>query len=59
MPPAEELATLRDFLARLEDGRLQLGRSGRSVTKDEIAVVRREIAFLEKILARLEGEASS
>ena len=60
MHPAQELSHLRNFLARLNDGRLTLVRHHRTdVTKEEISVVRREIAFLEKLLARLEGEAAS
>jgi hypothetical protein len=59
MHPAEELAHLRDFLARLEDGRLTMSRHQTNVTKAEIGLVRREIVFLEKILARLEAEAAS
>jgi hypothetical protein len=46
--PAEELALLRDFFAQLEDRRLRLERGGTNVTKAEIAILRREIAFLER-----------
>ena len=52
---ADELKAVKDFLSRLESGEMRLIRSGKDVTQNEIAILRREIAFLEKILARLKG----
>jgi dihydroorotase len=53
MDTTDELSHLRDFLRRLESGELVLKASGEDVTQQEIAVVRREMAFLEGVLARL------
>lgn len=51
-PPSDELTFLRNFLAMLESGEMSLSRRGNDVTADEISVLKREIAFLEKVLAR-------
>jgi hypothetical protein len=59
MSHVEELAHLRNFLARLEHGRLTMGRGPDDMTKSEIGLVRCDVAFLEEILARLEVEAAS
>lgn len=48
--PADELAGLRKFLARLESGYLRLRRNQVDVTKSEICILKREIAHLERIL---------
>jgi hypothetical protein len=50
--PAQELASLRDFLRRLESSELSLRRKGIDVTHEEVAVLKREIDHLEGILAR-------
>jgi hypothetical protein len=50
--PAHELASLRDFLKRLESNELSLRRKGIDVTQEEFAVLKREIDHLEGILAR-------
>jgi hypothetical protein len=47
-----ELAWLRQFLSRLESKELTLSRGRVDVTQDEISVLKREIAHLERILAR-------
>jgi hypothetical protein len=48
----DELDGLRRFLERMQSGELTLHVKGRDVTKDEIAVLKREIAHLERIVAR-------
>ena len=54
--PADELAILRDLLGRLETGALSMHQGGKDVSQREIGILKREIAFLEKILARLRGQ---
>jgi dihydroorotase len=54
--PTDELKVLRDLLARMEDGRLKMVSSGKDVTSKEVGILKREIAFLEKIIARLKDE---
>ena len=49
---ADELDGLRRFLARLTSNELTLRRGLADVTQDEIGVLRREIAHLERVLAR-------
>lgn len=51
----DELATLRNLLERLESGVLTMRRSGEDVTKQEAGILRKEIAALEKTLARLKA----
>jgi hypothetical protein len=51
--PAKELATLRDLVRRLESGDLSARLRGVDVTKQEIGLLRREIARLDMILNRL------
>jgi HAMP domain-containing protein len=53
--PADELANLRDLLRRLESGDLITRLKGEDVTKQEIGLLRREIARLEIVLKRLNG----
>jgi hypothetical protein len=50
--PAEELAWLRQYLSRLESKELTLSRGGVDFTQEEISVLNREVAHLERILAR-------
>jgi hypothetical protein len=53
MESEDELAGLRDFVARLGPGGSMTLRSGdRDVTASEIKVLEAEIAFLEKIIER-------
>jgi hypothetical protein len=54
--PADELKVLRDLLDRLQSGALTMKTGGKDVTKREINILKREIAFLEKIIARLKGQ---
>jgi hypothetical protein len=56
--PADELKGLRQFLEKLESGELRLHRNHIDITKTEAAVVKREIAHLEKVLARLKNQST-
>ena len=56
---ADELATFRDLLDRLETGELTLRRGNQDVSKHEISVLKREIAHLEKVLERVKLEGGS
>jgi hypothetical protein len=56
---SEELKVLRDFLHRLESGELRLVRGHEDVTQSEIIILKREIAFLERVLARLKPVGQS
>ena len=50
--PTEELKTFREFLARLESGELKLlSRSGQDVTQSELAVLKRQLSFVDGVLA--------
>jgi hypothetical protein len=51
--PADEMAELRRFLARLESGSMKLTENGKDRTQKEIVILKREIKHLEDILARL------
>jgi hypothetical protein len=50
--PSEELVGLRQYLARIEAGELRLSQRQVDVSRDEIAVLKLEIAFLEKVIVR-------
>lgn len=50
--PADELKGLRQFLEGLESGKTIIRRGGKDVSRDEIAILKREIAHLERIIAR-------
>ena len=52
MTNGDELAWLRGFLNRLESKELRLTRSGVDVSQDEIEVLKREIAHLERVMGR-------
>jgi hypothetical protein len=54
---ASELTRTRDFLDRLKSGALTLRRNHIDVTQYEIAIAKREVAFLEKVLARRRDQA--
>jgi hypothetical protein len=52
----EDLAEARNLLGLLASGSMTLRQNHKDVTKYEIAVLRREIAFLEKVRRRnMEG----
>jgi hypothetical protein len=51
--PADELAGLRSFLARLESGSMKLSEYGKDLTQKEIGILKLEIKHLEDVLARL------
>jgi hypothetical protein len=57
--PDDELAGLRKFLKALETGDLTISRKGVDISQDEIVVIKRDIAFLEKIIARNKAGAQS
>jgi hypothetical protein len=48
----DELGLLRWEVAQMESGARTIRRNHRDVTKSEIGILKREIAFLEKIQAR-------
>jgi hypothetical protein len=50
--PADELDGLRRFLDRLESKELAIRRGPLDVSQKEIGILKREIAYLERILAR-------
>jgi len=52
--PTVELGLLRWEVARLESGAGTIRRNGVDVTGSELRILKREIAFLEKIRARAE-----
>jgi hypothetical protein len=58
-PPAHELAALHDFIDRIETGELTLRRGNQDVGKQEIDVLKREIARLGKVLERVKSEGAS
>jgi hypothetical protein len=52
-PLTDELTTLRELLGCLETGAMTLRRGDKDVTQQEAGILRKEIAALEKTLARL------
>jgi len=55
--PADELKGLRDLLERFKCTLIMKDpKTGQDVSKREIAILKREIAHVEAILARLEGK---
>jgi hypothetical protein len=48
----DELNLLRWEVEQMESGARTLRRNHRDVTKQELGILRREIAFLEKVAAR-------
>ena len=54
-PRLDALVGLRLFLEKLKSKELTLQRKGVDVTQDEIVVLKREIAYLERAIARLKG----
>jgi hypothetical protein len=54
-PLPDELASLRDLLGQLESGELKVMRGEEDVTKAQIAILRREIAFLNGVLVWLKA----
>lgn len=55
--PTQELAGLRQFLERLELGQMRMVLNHVDVTLREIGIVKREIVYLEQVLARLKSGA--
>jgi hypothetical protein len=51
----DELVTLRSLLERLETGDLTIRKSGKDVSQQEADILKKEIAALEKTLARLKA----
>jgi hypothetical protein len=51
----DELLTLRSLLERLETGDLTIRKSGKDVSQQEADILKKEIAALEKTLARLKA----
>jgi hypothetical protein len=54
LPPAEELARLRQLVKALESG-TKIIRGGADVTKQDLVILKREIVYLEKLV---EGSGS-
>ena len=58
--PAEELQSFRDFLARLESGELKLlSRSGQDVTESELVTLKRQLSFVDGVLAFFKSKVQS
>jgi hypothetical protein len=58
-PHIEELDGLRRFLEGLESGATTMRRNGVDVTKREAAIVKLEIAALERVINRLKAAAKN
>ncbi len=54
---AEELIGLRRFLERLESAGTTLYRNNIDVTETEINILKREIAYLERLFASMKSQA--
>ncbi len=54
--PADELAGLRRFLERLESPETRLFRNQIDVTDSEINILKREIAYLDRIFASMRSK---
>jgi hypothetical protein len=54
-PAADELSGLRHFLKRLESGDMKLTVNGVDSTQHEIDILKREIAHLERVIARFKS----
>ncbi len=54
--PADELAGLRRFLERLESPETSLFRNQIDVTESEINILKREIAYLDRIFATMRSK---
>jgi hypothetical protein len=50
--PTDELGLLRWEVAQIESGARTLRRNHRDVTQHELGILKREIAFLEKVKGR-------
>jgi hypothetical protein len=57
--PDDELKFLYDLLSSLESGELRLVRGGKDVSQSEISILKREVAFLERVLTRLKSGGQS
>ena len=58
LSPTEELARLRQLVKSLESG-TKIIRAGVDVTKQELAILRREIVYLEKVVEGAGGSKTS
>lgn len=56
---ADELTNLRKFVEKLEAGVLAIRRDNIDVTKQQIRILKREIEFLEGILARRKADVAA
>lgn len=58
LPPlaADELAGLRRFLERLESEETAVFRNNIDVTESEISILRREIAYLDRVFAGIRSK---
>ena len=52
----DELAGLRQFLAALESPSTQYRKDGVDIKPREIEILKREIAHLDKVIARMKGD---
>jgi hypothetical protein len=55
-PGSDALTGLRQLLCRLECRQMSVKQGGIDVTSQQISLLRREIAQLERILSRLSGK---
>lgn len=53
--PVDELKSLRDLLDRLQSGELQILRNGQGMTASEVAILKREISFLNAVIVWLKS----
>jgi hypothetical protein len=55
----DELKSLRDLLDRLQSGELQILRNGQDVTASEVAILKREVSFLNAVIVWLKSGGQS
>jgi hypothetical protein len=58
-PVEAELATLKDLYKGLSSGSMTLRRAGKDISKREIEILKREIKYVEDVLARLQPPKST
>jgi hypothetical protein len=56
--PAEELVGLHRFLERLESADTNVYRNNIDVTETEINILKREIAYLDRLLASIKAKGN-
>jgi hypothetical protein len=56
--PAEELVGLHRFLERLESSDTNVYRNNIDVTETEINILKREIAYLDRLLASIKAKGN-